>query len=69
LKISDESEGRAVVSIMNSAGIKVMEFQAENMNDEILKEIPVKSLNKGIYVVQVLIDNKDLYFTKIVVVK
>jgi hypothetical protein len=69
LKISDESEGRALVSIINSAGIKVMEFQVENMNDEILKEIPVKSLSKGIYIVQVLIDNKDLYYTKIVVIK
>ncbi len=69
LKISDESEGRAVVSIINSAGIKVMEFQVENMNDKLLKEIPVNNLDEGFYVVQVLLNHKDLYYTKIVVIK
>ncbi len=69
LKISDESEGRAVVSIINSAGIKVMEFRTENINDELLKEIPVNNLDEGIYIVHVLLDNKDLYYTKIIVIK
>jgi len=69
LKLNNESEGRAIVSIINSAGIKVMEFQVENINDEMLKEIPVKNLSDGIYIVQVLLDNKDLYYTKIVVIK
>lgn len=69
LKLNDESEGRVVVSILNSAGIKVMEFQAENMNDELLKEIPVNNLDEGIYVVQVLLNHKDLYYAKIVVIK
>ena len=69
LKLNDESGGRAIVSIINSAGIKVMEFQVENINDELLKEIPVNNLDEGIYFVQVLLDNKDLYYTKIVVIK
>jgi len=69
LKLNDESEGRAMVSIINSTGIKVMEFQVENINDEMLKEIPVNNLDEGIYFVRVLLDNKDLYYTKIVVIK
>ncbi len=69
LKLSKECEGRVVVSLLNSAGIKVMELQAENMNDELLKEIPVNNLDEGIYIIQVLINNKDLYYTKIIVVK
>ena len=69
LKINDESEGRAVVSIINSAGIKVMEFQTETINDELLKEIPVNNLDEGIYFVQVLLNHKDLYYTKIVIIK
>jgi hypothetical protein len=69
LKLEDESEGKAVVSIINSSGIKVMEFQTENLNDELLKEVPVNSLDDGIYVVRVLLDNKDLYYTKIVIIK
>jgi M6 family metalloprotease-like protein len=69
LKFNDESEGRAVVSIINSAGIKVIEFQVENLNDELLKEIPVNNLDEGIYIVHVLLNNKDLYYTKIIVIK
>jgi hypothetical protein len=68
LKLNDESDARATVSILNSAGVKVMEFQVENVNDEIFKEIPVKQLDEGIYIIKVLLDNKELYFTKIVVI-
>ena len=46
-----------------------MEFQTENMNNEVLKVIPVNNLEPGIYVVQVLLNQKDLYSTKIVVKK
>jgi len=69
LKLNDPSEGTAMISILNSAGIKVMEFQTENMNNEVLKVIPVNNLEPGIYVVQVLLNQKDLYSTKIVVKK
>jgi hypothetical protein len=69
LKINDEPEGKAVVSLINSKGLKVLEFQTENTNDEILKEIPVRNLEEGIYVVQVMVNHKDFYFTKIIVVK
>ena len=46
-----------------------MEFQAENMNNELLKVIPVGNLEAGIYVVQVLLNQKDIYSAKIVVKK
>jgi len=69
LKLNDESEGQAVVSIINSEGTKVMEFQVESLANEILKEVPVSNLNEGIYIVQVLLNHKDLYYTKIVVIK
>ncbi|MCD4769889.1 MAG: T9SS type A sorting domain-containing protein, partial [Bacteroidales bacterium] len=69
LKFNNETEGRAVISILNSSGIKVMEFQIENVNDELLKEIPVNNLDEGIYVIQILLNNKDLYYEKIIIVK
>ncbi len=69
LKLNDPTEGKAIISIINSAGIKVMEFRTENTNNELLREIPVNSLEDGIYVVQVLLNQKDLYSTKIVVKK
>jgi len=69
LKLNDESGDKAVVSIINSEGIKVMEFQTENFNNELLKEVPVNSLDEGIYFVKVLLDNKATYYTKLIIIK
>jgi phosphodiesterase/alkaline phosphatase D-like protein len=69
LKLNDVYESKAVVSILTSSGIKVMEFHVENANGDLLKEIPVNNLDEGTYIVQVLLDNKDLYYTKIIVMK
>ncbi|MCX6239784.1 MAG: M6 family metalloprotease domain-containing protein [Bacteroidia bacterium] len=69
LQLNNASDGTAIVSILNSSGIKLMEFHAENTNGELLKEILVNNLDAGIYVVQVLLNHTDLYTTKIVVKK
>ncbi len=69
LKLNNISEGKALIRILNSGGIKVMEFRVEALNDELLKEIPVDNMDEGIYFIQVLIDNKDVYSTKVVVAK
>jgi hypothetical protein len=69
LKINGQSDGWVVVRILNSSGIKVMEFQTGSADNELLHEIPVDNLQEGIYIVQVLLDSKDLYYTKIVVTK
>lgn len=69
LKLNDPTEGSAIISIINSSGVKVMELQAEYANYELTKAIPVATLDEGIYVVQVLLNRKDLYITKLVVRK
>lgn len=69
LRLNEAGEGSAIISILNSAGIKVMELQAEYANYELTKEIPVNNLDAGIYVVQVVLNRKDLYTTKLVVKK
>ena len=69
LKLNDATEGSAIISILNSSGIKVMELVAEYANYELTKSIPVSNLDDGIYVVQVLLNRKDLYTTKLVVKK
>jgi hypothetical protein len=69
LKSNFEVDTRAEVSILNSAGIKVMQFQVENIDDEVLKEIPVKQLKEGIYTVRVVFFQEDVYSTKILVIK
>lgn len=69
LKFIDGSEGRAVVSLLNSKGIKVMELQTEKLSDELLKEIPVNNLEPGIYIIQLLMNGKEPYTTKIIITK
>jgi len=69
LKLNDAGEGSAIISILNSSGMKLMELQAEYANYELTKEIPVNNLDAGIYVVQVVLNKKDLYTTKLVVKK
>lgn len=69
LKLPDDQEGEVKVSIINSSGTKVKEFITKSLDDEFLKEISVAGFDEGIYIVNVLINRKDLYSTKIVVVK
>jgi M6 family metalloprotease-like protein len=69
LRLNDPLEGQATVSIINSSGIKVMEFRVTNGGDELLREIPVNNLEEGIYVVYVLVNQKDVYSAKFIVKK
>jgi hypothetical protein len=69
LKISDVTDGRADITIINSAGITVKALRVDNLSDDLLKEISVGKLIPGVYIVKVLLDNAELYYTKIVVTK
>lgn len=69
LKLNGLTEGKSVVSMINSNGIKVMEFQADNTNNELLREIAVSHLEAGTYVIQVVVNQTDSYSTKILIIK
>jgi len=69
IKVNDKTTGKAFVSILNSGGLKVMEFESDIQNNELLRQISVSNLNPGVYVVRVLMDNQDLYYSKVVVIK
>ena len=69
LSLNDPTAGNAVVSVLNSNGIKMMEFQTPNSEIGLRKEIPVSNLEEGIYVVQVMLNQQILYSTKMVVKK
>ena len=67
LQFNNQVQEKAVVSIFNSAGIKVMEFRKDKANDELLKNISAGNLKAGLYVVKALINQKDSYSTKMMV--
>ncbi len=69
LRMDDNNGGAAVIRILNSTGVRIMELELEDFNNELLNEIPVKDLKEGMYFVQVLVNNKEIYYTKIVIAK
>jgi M6 family metalloprotease-like protein len=69
LKIYGEAEGKTVIRIFNSRGIKVKELQTLKTDLELLKDIPVSNLPYGIYQVHVSVNEEDYYYSQIVVLK
>ena len=69
IKVNDKLSGKAYVTVINSGGIKVMEFESDIQNYALLREISVSNLIPGVYVVKVLMDNQELYYSKVVVIK
>ena len=69
LRMDVYAGGVAVIRILNSTGVRIMELELEDYNNELLNEIPVTDFKEGIYFVQVLVNNKEIYYTKIVIAK
>lgn len=69
VSVNDKPTGKALVNIINSGGIKVMEFETTIQNNELMREISVSNLKPGVYVVRIITDDKDLYYSKVVVIK
>ncbi len=69
LKINNASEGDAIIRILNPLGIKLMEFEAEDINEKFQVEIPISNLKEGTYIVQVLLDRKEIFYTKVIIAK
>jgi hypothetical protein len=69
LRLNNVIQGRAVISIINAAGQKIFEVQSENISEDLIREVAVSHLDDGVYVVQVMLNNEELYFAKMVVKK
>ena len=69
LKLKDAVSEDTFVSIINTAGIKVMEFRVNKANSESFRNIPVDNLNSGIYIVQATLNQKDVYSSKLMVIR
>ncbi len=68
-ELKDATDEKTTVTLINTTGQVVLELQAKNVNDELLKAIPVSNLKNGVYIVKVIVNGEDMYFTKIVVIK
>jgi hypothetical protein len=69
IDLNDEPTGKAVISVFNEIGVKVLEVETEKEFENLLQELSVETLDEGIYFVRVTIDKLNVYSTKIVVAK
>jgi len=69
VSLNDEPLGKSVFSIINEAGIKIIEFSTEKEYPELHNEIDITGLDEGIYVLRVVVDQTNEYHTKIIVIK
>ena len=69
LQVNDPTDGEAVISIINSSGLKVMELRAVNSGGDLLRVIPGNNLQEGIYIVNVVINQRILYSKKLIIKK
>jgi M6 family metalloprotease-like protein len=68
IKMKNESSGRAVITIYNSLGTRVLEMVAEKRDIDFLQEIPVVGWPIGIYQVRVSV-NDEMYSTQIIIAR
>ena len=68
-KLNDTIQGRANVSIFNSLGIKVMNYQINVLEKESINEISVTGLKEGVYYLEIIVNKERISYSRIVVIK
>jgi hypothetical protein len=69
ISINDVPEGKACIRIVNASGTEVMNLNTEISDSEFSKEISTNDLDKGFYLVQVIVNDVYLYIVKIMIIK
>jgi hypothetical protein len=67
INFNSETLGRAMITLINSNGEKVLEYQREKLKEELKCEIPVNNLPDGIYTIEVLV-NDELSYSRVIVI-
>jgi hypothetical protein len=69
LSLSSEVVGETVVTLYNSAGVKSLEYRTDKKDTELNCEIPLKNLNDGTYTVEVIINNEEIDYTRLIIIE
>jgi hypothetical protein len=69
ITLNDETLGKTIITVINGTGTKVMEVETDKQSEDFYQVIPIKNLNEGVYYVRVTVDQVNVYYTKIVIVK
>ena len=69
ITLRDESFGKTQMRLFNMNGSEILVMDSEKAGYEFVQKIPSEELEEGLYIIQVLVGNSDLYISKIVIVK
>jgi hypothetical protein len=69
ITLNDETLGKTIITVINGTGTKVMEVETDKQSEDFYQVIPIKNLNEGVHYVRVTVDQVNVYYTKIVIVK
>ncbi|MCU0472385.1 MAG: FG-GAP-like repeat-containing protein [Bacteroidales bacterium] len=68
LNLNSETLGRTMITLFNSSGVKVLEYEREKLKEELKCEIPADNLPSGTYTIEVLVNQEELSFSRVIVI-
>ena len=69
MDLYSDAVGEAVVSLYNSTGMKALEYRTEKKETWLNCEIPLGNLNDGIYMIEVIVNNEEINYTRLIVIE
>jgi len=69
ISINDAPIGKARISVINESGKEVINLSTEKSEFEFSKDISTSNLDRGFYLVKVIVNEVNLYTVKIMVIK
>jgi predicted nucleotidyltransferase len=68
LKFNSETLGKAMITLYNSSGTKILEYQVEKSELELNYEISAGNIQDGIYTIEVIVNEEELSYSRIIIV-
>jgi hypothetical protein len=68
LEFSSETLGKAMITLYNSSGTKILEYQVEKSEQELNYEISAGNIQDGIYTIEVIVNEEELSYSRIIIV-
>jgi hypothetical protein len=68
LEFSSEILGRVMITLFNSSGTKVAEYQTFKTDNEMKYEVPASDFLDGIYTLQVVVEETEISFSRVIII-
>jgi len=69
LNLCSEAVGETVVSLFKSTGMKALEYRTEKKDPDLICQIDVGNLKDGIYLVEVIVNDEEINYVRLVIIE